>query len=306
MTLTENEWFIQAPWGKLSVVAWGNCQPPVLLVHDLLDTAATFRPLVSQLPENFYYIAIELPGNGKSDPYPPGMMISIYDLVYCVILVVRHYRWKKFTYIGHSTGAIIGLIYQLSYPGKVDKFIELDPSMRATTVPASEYAAWYKYSFTEYYENYEKFNAPKETAPKHTVEQAVKVLMELRGLSRVAAEASVQRMTERLPDGFVRFTFDPRYKRVTFRPYSPQDLETTCTNMKTPTLVVAARDSINNKVYEHCDFVFDQASFPAKKYRVRIVDGMRDVHFVAPELVAPYISQFLVYGLEGINENAKL
>ncbi|XP_059044900.1 serine hydrolase-like protein 2 [Achroia grisella] len=307
MTLVENEWFIEAPWGKLCVVAWGDCtNPPVLMVHGKLDTAATFRPLVSLLPDKFYYIAIELPGNGRSDRYPPGMMINIYDLVYCVAMVVRHFRWENFVYIGHSLGTNIGFIYDACRPGVITKLINLDPLYRVTVVLPSEFSKWYKKMFTSYYENFEKYNAPKETAPAYTVEEAIKLLKKSRGLTQAAAVATVTRFTERLADGRVRFTYDQRFKVVTPRPFSPEEFQAACTKLSMPTLNIISKESKDKKGYEHCDFAFDESSFTGQNYRVRVVNGGHDVHFNDPKSVAPFVSQFLLYGVEGLDRDAKL
>ncbi|RVE49055.1 hypothetical protein evm_006301 [Chilo suppressalis] len=108
MSIPEKEWFIEAPWGRMCIVAWGECSsPPVLLCHGAIDSAACFRPLVKLLPKDFYYIALELPGHGKSDRYPPGMMVNAYDLVYAITVVVRHFRWDSFRLIAHSLGTVV-------------------------------------------------------------------------------------------------------------------------------------------------------------------------------------------------------
>ncbi|XP_052754903.1 serine hydrolase-like protein [Galleria mellonella] len=307
MSLVENEWYIEAPWGKLCVVAWGDCtQPPVLLVHGMLDSAATFRPLVSLLPDKFYYVAIELPGNGKSDRLPPGMMINVYDLVYCVALVIRHFRWEQVTYIGHSLGCHIGMIFNACRPGVISKLIELDPMYRVAIVLPSEFSRWYRKMFTSYYENYEKYNAPKETAPTYTVDEALRALKETRGLTQSAAAATLERLTERLADGRVRFTYDQRFKLITLRPFSPEEFKAALTKVSIPILAVLCKGSVEHKGYEYSEFIFDEGSFPEKNYRARTVEGGHDTHFNEPKRVAPYVSQFLVYGLEGVDRDAKL
>lgn len=47
----------------ISVVSWGGpSNPPVLLVHGYMDSAATFILLVDQLPDTFYYVSFDMPG----------------------------------------------------------------------------------------------------------------------------------------------------------------------------------------------------------------------------------------------------
>ncbi|KOB69590.1 putative serine hydrolase protein [Operophtera brumata] len=120
MTIRENEWFIQAPWGRICIIAWGNCMdPPVLLCHG----------------------SMEFPGNGRSDRLPPGLMISAYDLVYSVDAVARHFRWRSFVLLGHSMGAYIGKLYNVSCPGRLTGLIELDP-INLIGVPPEHFSTW--------------------------------------------------------------------------------------------------------------------------------------------------------------------
>lgn len=56
----------------------------------------------------FFFPGIDLPGNGRSDRFLPGLMLSVYDMAYAVHAVVKHFRWKTFTFIGHSFGAYLG------------------------------------------------------------------------------------------------------------------------------------------------------------------------------------------------------
>ncbi|XP_053623351.1 serine hydrolase-like protein [Plodia interpunctella] len=306
MTLPENEWFIQAPWGRICLVAWGDCfNPPVLLVHGARDTAATFRPLVSLLPNNFYYIAIELPGNGRSDRYPPGMMISVYDLVYVVTLVVRHFRWDKFIFVGHSMGTLIGKLYNISYKGSITKMVELDPVTKWITVPPHKFADWYHKYFTAFYEQYEKLNSPKEKSPSYTYQQAIDTLKEGRRLTQETAAATVDRMTEPAGRGRVKFTADRRYKFISTVPFAPDHLKRVFTGITTPTLNIVAENSLKKGYYKGAEFLLDESCF-AGNYRIRKVDGGHDVHFVNPDRVAPFVTQFLLYGVEGVNGKPKL
>ena len=59
----------------LSVVSWGDpANPPVLLVHGYMDSAATFILLVDQLPDTFYYVGFDMPGKWLS------ILIQLYIL----------------------------------------------------------------------------------------------------------------------------------------------------------------------------------------------------------------------------------
>ncbi|KAL4714785.1 hypothetical protein ACJJTC_002644 [Scirpophaga incertulas] len=307
MTLLEKEWFIEVPWGRICVVAWGECSdPPVLLCHGSVDTAVCFRPLVKLLPKNFYYVSIELPGNGKSDHYPAGMMISAYDLVYAMAAVVRHFRWQTFDYMAHSYGTLIGFLYNISYPGAMTKIVNFDPVPMGMTVSPKEFGTWYHRHFTKYYENFDAYNTPKENGPRYTWQEALNKLMENRGLSEKNAAATLERVSEPVGDGLVRYTFDQRMKLVNRPPFSPDQLVKLVTSVRTPTLSIIARDTLDKGDYGNLRHLLDQSQHPHGNYRAIVLEGGHDVHFENPERMAGFVGQFLLYGLKGFDSKAKL
>ncbi|KAI8426959.1 hypothetical protein MSG28_014626 [Choristoneura fumiferana] len=154
------------------IVAWGSCaDPPVLLCHGAVDSAASWRPIMEHLPPTFYYIGMELPGNGKSDPLPRGLMLATHDLVYAIEVLRRHFRWEHFVYMAHSLGTALGKQYNLAYPGRMTKVVEFDPIPAYQTITPDQFGLWYHAYFTKYYQKYHIFNAPKETAPLYTREK---------------------------------------------------------------------------------------------------------------------------------------
>ncbi|CAH2101422.1 unnamed protein product [Euphydryas editha] len=101
-----NEWFFDAQWGKIALISWGNQKGmPVLLVHGRQDSAATFLPLLEYLPDDHYYVALDMPGHGKSDQLPIGITLSRFFGVFVMDLTIQHLKWTEFICIGHSMGA---------------------------------------------------------------------------------------------------------------------------------------------------------------------------------------------------------
>jgi len=62
------------PWGKLRGLSLGNrCSPnKYICIHGWQDNAALYRPIISNLPPDNHYLALDLMGHGKSDPLPAG------------------------------------------------------------------------------------------------------------------------------------------------------------------------------------------------------------------------------------------
>ena len=44
---------------------------PVFAIHGWLDNAGTFDTLIPLLPKDLRIVAVEMPGHGLSDPFPP-------------------------------------------------------------------------------------------------------------------------------------------------------------------------------------------------------------------------------------------
>ncbi|XP_073964143.1 serine hydrolase-like protein 2 [Choristoneura fumiferana] len=307
MLVTEKEWYIEAPWGRICVVAWGSCaDPPVLLCHGAVDSAASWRPIMEHLPPTFYYIGMELPGNGKSDPLPRGLMLATHDLVYAIEVLRRHFRWEHFVYMAHSLGTALGKQYNLAYPGRMTKVVEFDPIPAYQTITPDQFGLWYHAYFTKYYQKYHIFNAPKETAPLYTREKALSMLEKNRGLTGAAASMVLDRISEPVGNGLVRFTFDQRTKQVVLPPYTSEHARKFFTEMKTPTLVIIASVSLKRGAYDKVPFALDEKCHPHNNYRVFHVEGRHDVHVMHPERMAKVVERFLLYGVEGLDTKSKL
>ncbi|XP_060809284.1 serine hydrolase-like protein isoform X1 [Amyelois transitella] len=290
--LLEKEWYIESPWGKIAVIAWGDCfDPPVLLCHGQVDSAACFRPLVRLLPRDYFYIAMELPGNGKSDPVPPGLMMGAWDVLYAIKTVADHFRWESFIYIAHSLGTLLGKLYSVTFPGRISLIVDLDPTAAYITVPPSELPKWYKQYFTSYFDKYKKLTSPRENAPKYTYEKAFSMMKKNRGLTDDATRTALERILEPAGKGLYRFTFDQRAKIITLPPLPPTYLKALMTSIPTPTLSILAEESIQNGAYKMADFVFEEDL--KRKYHVRRVLGNHDVHVSYPERIAPHVVEFL-------------
>uniref|UniRef100_S4PAU6 Serine hydrolase-like protein n=2 Tax=Pararge aegeria TaxID=116150 RepID=S4PAU6_9NEOP len=249
---------------------------------------------------------MELPGNGKSDPMPPGLMISLYDLVYSIQVVVKHFRWDSFIYLGHSMGCTLGYIYNISYPGKITKIIQLDPITIGFVVPVEKFSNWYNVSFKSYFDNYERFSRQNADKPRYTREEAIGKLVKRRGFTEQAAEETLVRVSEPAGDGLVRFTFDERIEILTYPPISPDYIRKLFTNIKIPILTIIADASNKSGKYKETPFLFDEKAFPNNNHRLREVFGNHDLHVIHPERVASFVAQFLLYGINGLDNKAKL
>ncbi|XP_053608593.1 serine hydrolase-like protein [Plodia interpunctella] len=295
----EKEIVIKAPWGNIAALTWGDpAKPPVCLVQGKLDACSSFRPLVSLLPDDYFYVSIDLPGNGLSDHLPKGIRYTAVDLVPSIVEVKNHFKWDKFAFVGHSLGVLVGKYFILAYPGQITKAVELDPMPAYFSWEVNQISVWYKLNYERYYgEQYLKWNSGKETAPKYTFEEIQERMMRARGLSKEATAHILERSLEPAGDGLYRITYDQRMKFVTTPQLSASNLQQLYTSIRSPTFVILARNTIDGGFYDKAPFLQDPKSWPHNNYKYMIVDGSHDIHVENPECVVNEISQFLKFGL---------
>ncbi|XP_075989229.1 serine hydrolase-like protein isoform X2 [Anticarsia gemmatalis] len=302
LRLTEKEIQIKAPWGNIAGLSWGDPgNPPVILCHGKLDASSGFRPLVSRLPSCFFYVSIDLPGNGRSDHMPKGVRYTVIDLVPTIVKVMKHYKWEKFIYIGHSLGVPIGKLFNIAYPGHITRVVELDPIPAHHTWPCDRQGIhdWFHSYYSMYDEDkFHKFNGGPDTAPRYTYEKAQQMMMNTRGISKEASEHVLERCLIPAGDGLYRFTYDQRMKEVTVLPFSGDALRRIYTTTTTPTFGVIAKKIIDAGIYDPVPFVMDEKAWPHNNYRFKIVEGGHDVHIDDPECMAEDISKFLLEDLK--------
>ncbi|KAL5263393.1 hypothetical protein ACHWQZ_G008681 [Mnemiopsis leidyi] len=118
---------VKVPWGQVKGIEIGpKDAPPVLMVHGWLDNCYSFVPLLTMLPKNRRYIALDLPGHGHSSHKPTGCYNLILNAVVDLEHIRRNLNLEKFTFIGHSMSGILGILYSSTYPEHIDRTVVLD------------------------------------------------------------------------------------------------------------------------------------------------------------------------------------
>ena len=66
---------IPVPYGYIAAKVWGSLKDhsiKCIAMHGYMDNAGTFDRLIPLLPDQFYVVAIDLPGHGFSSHVPYG------------------------------------------------------------------------------------------------------------------------------------------------------------------------------------------------------------------------------------------
>lgn len=99
--------------------------PPLLALHGWQDNAATFERLAPLLTQ-FHIVAMDFAGHGFSDWRPDGARYHTVDHVDDVLAVVEQLGWQKFSLLGHSMGAGIGVLLAGALPERIERLMLID------------------------------------------------------------------------------------------------------------------------------------------------------------------------------------
>ncbi|CAG9789723.1 unnamed protein product [Diatraea saccharalis] len=292
----EKELILKVPWGKLTALCWGEpSDPPVFLCQGRLDSCSSFRPLVQRLPSQYFYVSVDLPGNGKSDHYPRSGALHVIDFVPPIEKIIDHFKWNKFTWVGHSLGAAIGKVLNQLQPGQITRMVDVDPEP-AYLPRLNDLSFWYKdYCSVKFCgaDDHYKLKLGPETAPKYTYEDVRNKMMKARGASEHIVEHVLERCLEQTDDGLYRLTFDQRFKFLLLPTFLYDSLHEFYTSPKTPTLGIFATESIARNCYKAFPFALDDKAWRHGNYRHIVLEGGHDLHLQKPEDLAEHIATFL-------------
>ena len=165
---------LKTTWGTLRGKKYGQGERKILGVHGWLDNANTFDEIVPLLRDDFTLVSLDLPGHGKSDHFEKSFIYDPRGYVGSIRKAADALEWSRFTYMGHSMGAVVGIIFCATFPELVDSFILVD-IIKPWSEEAHQFAPKLRKYFDSYFSNESKVNLPpliysKEELIQKTVE----------------------------------------------------------------------------------------------------------------------------------------
>ncbi len=132
------ELIVSAEHPKLAGLAFGpKTGKPVLALHGWLDNAASFLPLTELLQPGLRFVALDLPGHGKSEHRSPDASYPFTDWVRDVFRAADALGWQRFSLVGHSLGAAVASMAAGTFPERIDALALLE-GIGPLTAPAEE------------------------------------------------------------------------------------------------------------------------------------------------------------------------
>ncbi|XP_070777253.1 serine hydrolase-like protein [Enoplosus armatus] len=291
--MSKKELSIPVPWGEIRGKVWGPAHGrPVLCLHGWADNCGTFNTLIPLLPKECRYVAVDLAGHGQSSHRPAGVFYTSTAYVADVCRVADALQVKKFSIIGHSMGADIAAMFSALYPEMVDALVLLDAYGFLPT-DSTELSKVMRQGMDE------MLQFEKKTEEKKRVYTYKKAAERLLAANPTLSEQSVRLLLERglvqVEGGFV-FSRDLRvnFKNIV-RISLEQSLEMQ-SRIQASVLVVLAEEGIDRIFSEPAQNKFTSTLLQClwdRNHTVVTVPGDHHVHLNKPEVVAPFVSDFL-------------
>jgi pimeloyl-ACP methyl ester carboxylesterase len=120
-----SEWEWSSSAGSLRGLAQSGPGPTILSIHGWLDNAASFSPLVRELP-GFNHCMVDLPGHGLSDWLPSGLVYHFIDWIAWLAQLIEEKFQGPVILLGHSMGAGIAPVLASAIPDRISRLILLD------------------------------------------------------------------------------------------------------------------------------------------------------------------------------------
>lgn len=213
---------VPVPWGNVKCQVFGDPTKknakPILSIHGYLDNSNSFKPVANYMCQDEYFIiAIDLPGHGLSSPLPQGIPYTPKLFLNAIRRVVKHFELDKrqFMFLNHSYGCILGFLYDTVFQGEVTANLCIDWILGYRSRKWASYAFYWKEGIDHYMKADEKkLSEPsKKQREPLTPERATKILMKSNHhLDESAAKLLIERALTQKEDGTFDFSRDINVK----------------------------------------------------------------------------------------------
>jgi pimeloyl-ACP methyl ester carboxylesterase len=289
--------FVDVRGERHHVQTWGEpTSPPLVLLHGWMDVGASFQFLVDALTHNWYAIAPDLRGFGRSAWQPQGYWY--YDYIADLeALLAQFVRDAPVRLVGHSLGGNVVMGYAGVRPERVHRAVSLEgfgiPAEGPGAAPR-KVAAWL--------DALAKLPSFRTYADLSGV--ADKLQKKNPRLPRDKAEFLAAHWAAPFPDGHAALVSDPRHKLPFPHVYKMDEIFAIWRNVTAPVLWIAAEESeIPRWLGNHPEGEAGTDGLDEVRRRIAHIPGARletvanaghMLHHDQPAQVAALIEPFLV------------
>ncbi|NVK56504.1 MAG: alpha/beta hydrolase [Alteromonadaceae bacterium] len=270
--------------GSLRGLTNGGSGPIVLGLHGFLDNAASLACLAPAF-QHYQFIALDLPGHGKSYHRPAGAHYNQLDYVQDIHELVLSQGWQNVFIVGHSLGGILASIYAAVFPEYVSGIASIDACGPLTLEPDTT---------TEQINASLLSRLPKVgnntgASPRIVnLESAIKARCQTTDTREAHARLILTRNIKPLDSGEHTWSSDPRLRTKSTLRLTAQQAENIMRNIKCPVWIGGASDS-----FKQLESVYASRKAWLKNSRFELFSGGHHFHMVDPGAVGASICQFV-------------
>jgi pimeloyl-ACP methyl ester carboxylesterase len=218
------------------VLTWGDAAAPKLfLLHGWMDVGASFQFLVDALAGEWFVVAPDLRGFGRSQWQPQGYWFQDYvaDLE---ALLDAFAPAEAVNLAGHSLGGNIAMQYAGVRPQRVRSLVSLDGFGIPAEPPQLALRKWERWL--------DALRDPPGWKPYPSLAAVADRLQRNNPrLARGRALFLARHWAEELPDGTARLVSDPRHRLPFPTVYRMEETAAVWRNIAAPTLWIAAAET---------------------------------------------------------------
>jgi pimeloyl-ACP methyl ester carboxylesterase len=272
---------IKTKFHSIEGIEWGNPQgKPILAFHGWLDNANSFEPLAKFFPE-YRFIAVDLPGHGKSSHKPDGTLYHFAEYTIEIVSIAEALGLKDFILLGHSMGAAICTLVAGTGLLSIDKLILIEAlgpvSSPPTNAPDILHDAIKQILHPR---------GKKETFFPNW-ESAVSVRMRAGDMKRESVEMLMDRGLEKGPKG-LKPGRDLRLHYNSLFRLTEEQVIAFCKKITCPTLLILGESSMYP-----ITSIYEERRKAISKLTELTLPGGHHLHLDSPESVAKSIHAFL-------------
>lgn len=265
----------------------------MLALHGWQDNCGTYDRLIPLLPKDIPILAIDLPGHGKSSPYPKGMQYYLFwDGITLIRRIVKYHKWTNLVLMGHSLGGALSFMYAASFPEEVAKFISIDiagPTVRDHIMLASKTG-----DCIDKFLTYETL--PVSKMPCYNYDEMIELVLEAYqgSVDLESVKVLMKRGMSPTSNGKgYHFSRDLRLKVSLMGMFNEEQVLTYASQIRCEVLNIRGQPGMSFGDPNVYPKVIDRMRENAKRVVYEEVEGTHHLHLVNPERIYQIVAEFL-------------
>jgi pimeloyl-ACP methyl ester carboxylesterase len=226
---------VQMRSGRIAVTHWGSGKrAPVIMLHGMLDCAASYQFLVDCLPDDWDLMAVDWRGYGHSDDRPDLYWVPD-NLADLEVLLDKFSPDEPGRVIGHSLGGTVAAAYAGVRPERLSWVINIEGFSRTARAPLAA-----PERIGQWLDELRRVDAPRRYAT--LAELAVRIARRHPRLPLERAHYLAWAWTREVQGGY-EIAADPKHRLMQPLRLQGQELEECWSRIRCPMLLLLGAES---------------------------------------------------------------